>query len=66
MSDTGRQQLEDELRARGATIQKSVNFKTDLLIVGENPSPRKIAKAKELGVRIVEAKALASDLVDPC
>lgn len=66
MSDTGRQLLEEELRASGAIIQKSVNSKTDLLIVGHNPSPQKIAKARELGVRIVEIKALASSMADPC
>jgi DNA ligase (NAD+) len=66
MSDTGRQQLEDELRAQGAIIQKSINSKTDLLIVGHNASPQKVAKAKELGVRIVEIETLASDLANPC
>jgi NAD-dependent DNA ligase len=66
MSNTGRQLLEDELRAKGAIIQKSVNSKTDLLIVGRNPSPEKIAKARKLGVRIVQIEALASSMADPC
>jgi NAD-dependent DNA ligase len=66
MSNTGRQLLEDELSAKGAIIQKSVNSKTDLLIVGRNASPQKIATARKLGVRIVEIEALASSMADPC
>lgn len=62
MTDKGRQLLEDELRAQGAIIQKSVNKKTDLLIVGENPSPQKIARARELGVRIVFIEEVASNM----
>ena len=58
--------LEDELTARGAIIQKSLTSKTDLLIVGENPSAEKIAKARKLGVRIVQIEALASSMADPC
>lgn len=48
-----RDYLEQLLIERGAIIQKQVTKKTDLVIAGQNPSPAKIAKAKELGIKIV-------------
>ena len=51
-----REVWEQVLREQGAIIQRSVSKNTDLLIVGKNPSPAKIAKAQKLGVKIVYIK----------
>lgn len=51
-----RQLLEDYLRSLGAKIVKSVTSTTDLIIVGENPTEHKLAKARELGIPIVYIK----------
>lgn len=51
-----RAELEAELERQGAKIVKSVTKNTDLLIVGNNPSPQKVAKALELGIPIVYIK----------
>jgi NAD-dependent DNA ligase len=51
-----RAELEAELERRGAKIVKTVSKSTDLLIIGENPSPQKIAKALELGIPIIDLK----------
>ena len=37
----------------GAKVQSSVSSKTDLLICGEKVGPAKIAKAENLGVRVI-------------
>ena len=37
----------------GAKVQTSVSSKTDLLIYGEKVGPAKIAKAENLGVRVI-------------
>ena len=48
-----REALEEEARALGARIQKTVSGKTDLLVCGEKVGSRKTGKAKELGVRLL-------------
>lgn len=48
-----RDELEAELERRGVKIVKTVTKNTDLLILGRNPSPQKIAKAVELGIPII-------------
>jgi NAD-dependent DNA ligase len=48
-----REMLEDELRARGAKIVKTVTKKTDLVIAGKNPSQAKLNTAAELNIPII-------------
>ena len=48
-----REALEEEARALGARIQKTVSGKTDLLVCGDKVGARKIEKAKKLGVRLL-------------
>jgi DNA ligase (NAD+) len=48
-----REALEDEARARGARVQKTVSGKTDLLVCGEKVGARKIDKAEKLGIRLL-------------
>lgn len=52
-SSTGRELVEELLESMGATLQKQVTSKTDLVIALQNPSQAKIAKAKRLKVPIV-------------
>ena len=49
----GREEAEDALRARGATITKSVTKTTTALIVGEKPGKSKLDKAAQLGISIL-------------
>lgn len=56
MPNTGRQLLEEFLKEQGATIQRSVTAKTDLVIAGKDPSPSKITEAEKRGVPIVWIK----------
>ena len=52
-----RNQLKEELIQKGAKVTSSVSIKTNLLISGENPGS-KLAKAGELGIRILTEQEL--------
>lgn len=58
LSDYSRDELKDKLSALGAKVTNSVSSKTDYVIVGENPGS-KAAKARELGIPVVEEQELA-------
>jgi len=47
-----REELKDMIRKAGGDVSSSVSIKTDYVIAGENPGS-KYAKAKELGVKII-------------
>ena len=49
----GREEAEDALRNRGATITKSVTKTTTALIVGEKPGQSKLDKATKLGIPVL-------------
>ena len=51
--DYGREEAEEALRARGATITKSVTKSTTALIVGEKPGQSKLDKATKLGIPVL-------------
>ena len=48
-----RERFESILEDLGANLRKSVNGKTDVLIVGESPGPSKIEKAKALNISMI-------------
>ena len=52
-----RRALKEELENLGATVSASVSRKTSYLVAGENPGS-KLAKARELGVEILEESGL--------
>jgi len=53
-----REEVKADLEARGANVTGSVSKKTDYLIAGAEPGS-KLAKARELGVRVVDEAGLA-------
>jgi len=53
LSALGRNEAKDRLRALGGQIGESIGKDTDFLVVGENPGS-KLAKARQLGVKILE------------
>lgn len=62
-----REAIADELRRQGALIQRSVTMDTDLVIALNKPSLNKLAKAKELGIRIItieEVSRVASSVAN--
>ena len=53
-----RDEIKADLQAAGAKVTGSVSAKTDYLVAGEDPGS-KLAKARELGVRVVTEEELA-------
>ena len=56
-----RSQAKERLQALGASVSSSVSAKTDYLVAGESPGS-KLAKARELGVTVLDEDALAAML----
>jgi len=52
-----RRELKEELEGLGATVSASVSQKTSCLVAGENPGS-KLAKARELGVEVLDEAGL--------
>jgi DNA ligase (NAD+) len=52
-----RRALKEELESLGASVSASVSLKTSYLVAGENPGS-KLAKARELGVEILNEAGL--------
>lgn len=50
LSDMGREEAEDKLRALGATVTSSVTKTTTALILGAKPGKSKLEKAAKLGI----------------
>lgn len=53
LSNLGREEAEDKLRALGATVTSSVTKNTTALIVGEKPGKSKTEKAEKLGIPVI-------------
>jgi DNA ligase (NAD+) len=53
LSNYTREEASELIRQRGGTVSSSVSKKTSVVLAGENPGS-KLAKARELGVRIME------------
>jgi len=56
-----RRELKEELEKSGATVAGSVSRKTSFLVAGEN-SGSKLARARELGVKVIDETELAKML----
>ena len=57
--DHPRDTIKAQLEALGAKVTTSLSKKTDLLIAGAEPGDKKLTKAKELGVEIIDGERLA-------
>src|SRR5690606_37384535 len=53
MASGSREQLQEQARKLGATVQSSVNGKTDYLVCGEKVGAAKTSKASALGVKVI-------------
>lgn len=53
LTDLGREEAEDLLREKGATVTSSVTKNTTALIVGAKPGASKITKAEKLGIKVI-------------
>lgn len=53
LTDLGREEAEDLLREKGATVTSSVTKNTTALIVGAKPGASKVTKAEKLGIKII-------------
>ena len=51
-----RTEAEKKIRLQGSHPQNSLSRQTDYLVVGKEPGPTKLVKAKELGVKIINEK----------
>ena len=62
INNMSRSQLKSKLEESGANVSSSISSKTDYLILGDNPGQNKIAKAKELNIKIISETDLSSIL----
>ena len=53
LTDMGREEVEDLLREKGATVTSSVTKNTTALIAGAKPGASKVAKAEKLGIKVI-------------
>ena len=53
LTDLGREEAEDLLREKGATVTSSVTRNTTALIAGAKPGASKVTKAEKLGIKII-------------
>ena len=53
LTDLGREEAEDLLREKGATVTSSVTRNTAALIAGAKPGASKVTKAEKLGIKII-------------
>lgn len=53
LTDLGREEAEDLLREKGATVTSSVTKNTTALIAGAKPGASKVAKAEKIGIKII-------------
>ena len=53
LTDMGREEAEDLLREKGATVTSSVTKNTTALITGAKPGASKVTKAEKLGIKVI-------------
>ncbi len=61
LSGLTREEAKDLIGRRGGKVTSSVSARTDLVVAGENPGS-KLARARELGVRVVDEDAFLAML----
>ena len=52
--DVSRKQMEKELREKGASVSSTMSKKTTMLVVGRDPTQKKIERARKLEIAIVD------------
>jgi len=57
LASGSREALQEQARGLGATVQSSVNSKTDYLVCGAKVGASKTAKAQSLGVQVISEEA---------
>ncbi len=63
MQNGTREEMEELAGDSGAFVQKSINSKTTILVVGEKPGASKLNKAKELNVRIISEFEFSNNVI---
>jgi len=63
LSGMTRDEAKDRLRRLGARVSGSVSRKTDFVVAGESPGS-KLARARELGVEVIDEAAFLKMLED--
>lgn len=58
LTNMGREEAEDLLREKGATVTSSVTKNTTALIAGAKPGTSKITKAEKLGIKVISEAEL--------
>ena len=53
LTDMGREEVEDLLHEKGATVTSSVTKNTTALIAGAKPGASKVTKAEKLGIKVI-------------
>ncbi|MBB1544087.1 NAD-dependent DNA ligase LigA [Candidatus Saccharibacteria bacterium] len=53
LTEMGREEAEDLLREKGATVTSSVTKNTTALIAGAKPGASKVTKAEKLGIKVI-------------
>lgn len=68
MEQGNRNDMEEQARSLGASVQSAVTKKTDLLVCGSNVGAKKTGKAEDLGVKVISEEEyidLLSETEDP-
>ncbi len=66
MAQGTREEMEAMAEEQGAIVQKAVNGKTELLVVGEKPGASKLTKAQALGIKVISEDEFYRLVADDC
>ena len=61
-----REEIEELADEYGAIVQKTVNGKTDFLVIGKNVGEKKLTKASELGISIITENEFLKSIGENC
>ena len=62
LENWGRTEINEVIRAAGGQAQANLSSQTDYLVVGDKPSPTKLAKAESLGIPVIDEVGLTRQL----